>query len=141
MWEYNRKLIVLFSSPQFVKYVVVGMVTFGVDGGILYFLREILKFDPNIFGVISVDNMISSGIAFTLSFILNRLWSFQATHNSAVNQGGRFVLVVLFSYILHNILFGLLTIQLGIHFLIAKLTVMAGQMVWNFFLYKYVVFK
>lgn len=126
---------------QFAKYFASGVTAFAVDAGLLLLFLEVFNLDQTLFGFISIANMLSVLIAMIVSYVLNRVWSFESTDEKILTQGSKFVLVFGFSYVLNQILFGLMANYFGLAALFAKVIVTAVQMVWNFFLYKFVVYE
>jgi putative flippase GtrA len=141
MWHFSKKILKLFASKEFIKFFMSGFSAFLVDTATLLFQTRILHFTSVIAGVLVVPNLISSLVGLTVSYLLNRYWSFQAGDKSVLKQGAKFLAVSAFSYTLHNILFGIFNVQLGLEDFVAKVSVLMLQMVWNYLLYKYVVFN
>jgi putative flippase GtrA len=80
-------------------------------------------------------------VGLTVSYLLNRYWSFQAGDKSMVRQGAKFLAVSIFSFTLHNILYGICKCAIRLRRLCTKVAVLMLQMVWNYFLYNIVVFN
>lgn len=129
------------TQAQFIRFFVVGAISFLVDTGILFFLKEFLKFDLVLFGLISGANVISVMCGMVTSFMLNRHWAFKAGEQKVMSQGGRFLVVFIVTYIGNQIVFGWFTNVLAIHYLISKVLVTLLQMVTSFLMYKFYVFK
>ena len=81
-----RKLI-----EQFLKFGVVGVISFCIDYGILMLLSQGLGWDP----------VLSAGISFTVSVIFNYLASMRYvfTHRDDMSRGREFVIFVVLSVI------------------------------------------
>lgn len=125
----------------FIRFFIVGVTAFIVDAGLLYLLLYVLNFNPIWFGLISIANVISVICGLVTSYMLNRIWSFEAREERIASQGMRFVAVFISIYIGNQILFGLLTVQLTMQPLVAKVVVTFVQMFVSYFLYRKVVFK
>ena len=138
MWDYSRKLVKFFASPEFLRFFVVGFTAFIVDFGILNIQIYILNFNPFI-GIISVANLISVCIAIVYGFIMQRTWAFKSKGDDVMKQGGKYAAVSLFNLVLNNIFYGIL-IAVGVIPPIAKILVTGAQMLWAYYLYKLFVF-
>lgn len=147
-----NKLWRLFFSKQFLKYFIVGLSGAVIDFGLLLTQVYILRFSPfftvsfNVldfpFNIdISVANAISAMTAIVYSFFLQRSWAFNAKDEKIRHQLYRYILVVGFTYLYTNILFGFFVVNHGITEGISKMLVTMLQMVTSYILYKYVVFK
>jgi len=141
MWHFSKKILKLFASKEFIKFFISGFSAFLVDTTVLLFQTMILHFTSVVAGVLVVPNLISSLLGLIVSYLLNRYWSFRAGDKSMIRQGAKFLAVSVFSYTLHNILFGLFNVQLGLEDFVAKVAVLMLQMIWNYLLYKFVVFN
>ncbi len=144
MWEYSKRLTIkaanLLMSAEFLRFFIAGGTAFVSDLIILQLLIQVVHFNPQILGLMSGANIISSTVGMIISFALNRNWSFKARSGKVQNQGARFLMVQAFSWVMNNLLFGFFTFQLGMGTTIAKVSATLAQMVWNFFLYKLFVF-
>jgi putative flippase GtrA len=139
MFSLPKKIFLFFISPQFVKFFVVGFSAFLVDFGLLTFQIYVLNFNP-FAGIISIANVISVSVAIVYSFILQRTWTFRSQDKRVVRQGGKYVVVAMFSITLNNIIYGFM-IQFGLIPPLAKFLVTSLQMCWSYVLYKWVVFR
>jgi len=139
MREYTRSIITIFTTKEFIRFFIIGVSTFIVDFGILTFLIYTVDFNPTWLGIFSGANVISTFIAITLSYTFNRFWSFGATEQSVIYQGGKYIAVFSITYLLNNLIFGGFII-VGVSPEIAKLFVTFLQMIWSYFMYKYIVF-
>lgn len=144
-----KKVTKHIFSVSFLKYFISGVGAFAVDNVIL----NILKFSglsTQLFGFIYVAKIISSSIGATVSFFLNRHWSFKATEVKVKSQAVKMLYTYIFGIILGAILysfyFEILVWQNIINFgdfspTLANVTATATQMFLNFFIYKFYVFK
>lgn len=135
-----QRLKSLFLSKQFIKYFISGFSAFLVDFGLLNFQIYVLKFDPLIFGYLRFANVISTLAGLTVTFLLNRYWAFGERRNAnAAKHGGKFIFSSTIVWIIHNLSYSGL-VNIGLIAPIAKLIVMAVQMVLNYFIYRFVIF-
>jgi len=149
----SKKVFHKKNIIQFGKYFAAGITAFAVDFGILNGLIYIFKVNPYLYipFAISIDNLFSTLIGAIVSYLLNKYFAFQSK-KSVAQESGKFILVVVFNYILSNILFGILVSIVGGIFsashitvvqpeTLAKIITIGLQMIWTFFLYKLFVFK
>lgn len=130
----------LLSQDKF-RFLISGILGFIADAGSLWILTSVLNFHLVLFDIIVVANLIAVGIGISVSFVMHRNFSFQARKGSLTQQGQRYLFVYVFSYILNQLIFGIFSVQLGLTYLISKVLVSLLQMIWNYFLFKYVVFQ
>lgn len=119
---------------QILKYLVVGLLAAGVDVTSLFLLTEL--FD--------IWYVFSAGLSYLLGlsivFILNKYFTFQKYFFTA-RQLKKYLLLSATNYILVMILIYFFTESLDISYLIAKMIIILLQVMWNFPLYKFWVFK
>lgn len=144
-----KKVTKHLFSVSFLKYFISGVGAFAVDNIVL----NILKFSglsAQLFGFIYIAKIISSSIGATVSFFLNRYWSFKATEVKVKSQAVKMFYIYIFSIILGAILYSVyyevLIFQNIINFgdfspTLANVSATGTQMFLNFFIYKFYVFK
>lgn len=122
------------SARQFVKYFLVGLLAAGIEYGLTLGLTEC-------FGVWFI---ISSSIGMTAglitSFLLNRSWSFKSK-GSIIKQFTLHILLFIINLGVTNAILYVLTTYVGIVYFISKVFVMGIAVLWNFYLYKTVIYK
>ena len=123
-------------SQSLFKYLAVGVVAFGVEYGSFYGL---------FFGAgwpLYAANSISFGLGLLTSFSLNRLWTFghKSYQKRATHQLGFYVTLALVNLLLTNVFVDLLT-QLGMNPRFGKLVAMLITSLWNYFLFKFLIFN
>ena len=124
------------------KFIIIGGFNTALDFTILFALSNLLHLDK------LVSNIISTSITMTSSYLLNRKYTFE-NDNKSRDQFIKFIIVTLvglwglqtiiiqaFSYLLSGIIENS-TIVL----FIGKLVATGASMIWNFVLYKNIVFK
>jgi Predicted membrane protein len=133
----NKKVRMLIENKdiqrQFVRYILVGGSTAFFELTLFTFFRKAVHVD------LALSNVIAVVLATLFNFILNRGWSFKKTSN------------LVRSMVLYIILFCLnmafstnaITLMVGwkIPDILAKLITMCMIMMWNFTLYRKIVFK
>lgn len=121
------------SSGQFIRYVAVGLLAAGFEYGITVGFTELL----GIWYILSSSAGYTAG--FVISFILNRNWSFKSKGN-VVRQLLLYFLLFLINLALSNLLLYLFTSIIGLIYLVSKLLVMGMVVLWNFYIYKRVIY-
>lgn len=113
------------------RYVVVGLTTVGIDVGLLYLLVQ--------FGVpVYLAATIAFATALLANFTLSRVWTFEVRRRTAYQTAWYGLLIF------GNYLFSLLLIAVFQHYnasyIAGKVTAVAITTIWNFLMYKYVIF-
>ncbi|MCD7101220.1 GtrA family protein [Pseudoclavibacter sp. 13-3] len=126
------------------RFLLIGGMNTLIDFGLLFALVAL--------GVHTIPaNIISTGIAFVVSFFANRSYTFKACQGSLPRQMALFVLVTLFAlWVLQPLVITLVSpvianlsghrLNDGAVLLIAKLLATGVSMMWNYILYAKVVF-
>lgn len=126
---------------------------FSVIGGINTALDFIILFVLASFGVkIFIANIFSTGTTFIISFLMNKKITFKSVSNNKkelIREMILFILVTLFGlWVIQNIvistampIFENLLKNKRISLLLSKLIATIFSLIWNFILYKKVVFK
>lgn len=112
---------------QIAKFGVVGVISFGIDYGLMVLLTE----------VAGLNYLVSSGISFSVSVVVNYLLSmrfvfFGRRENSRAKEFILFVALSLVGLLLTEILMWLNVAQLAVHYTLAKIVVTGVVMVFNF---------
>lgn len=111
---------------QIIKFGLVGFLCFFIDYGIMVFLTE----------VVGVHYLLSSGISFTVSVIVNYILSLMYVfENEKGNRVEEFVIFVVLSVIglgINQLLMWFCVDILGIFYMISKIGATAVVMVYNF---------
>lgn len=152
LFKHSVRIKNKINSVDVLKYVIAGFTAFIVDSIILNLL-SLFVFDDGggeIFGIISVAKFISGCFGISVSFYLNRTWSFKATDGELKNQMGRMALSFLFTILSGSIVYSLyldiLNTQEIMDFgdfaiTLSNALTTGTLMVINFFIYKFIVFK
>ncbi|MDD3277363.1 MAG: GtrA family protein [Lachnospiraceae bacterium] len=112
---------------QIFKFGIVGIVCTLIDYGIMVFLTEVFH----------VNYLISSGISFTISVIVNYLLSMRYVFETAQDRDKKkeFLIFVILSVLglgLNQLLMWLCVDKLHIYYMLAKIIATAIVMVYNF---------
>lgn len=132
------------TLPQPVRFAVIGLLNTGVDFGLFFFLTSIL--DLHFF----FANLISTTAALIVSFTLNAQLTFSGSMTRA--NAGLFSLVTLTGlWLLQPVIIAVVepvisfilqsTPYSGVILLLAKAVATCASLVWNYLLYKNLVFR
>lgn len=135
----SKKKLSEFLSPesigQFKRYLTTGFISFGTEYLLYFMLHKLLSVKY------MTANIAVYAAVFWLNFLLNRFWSFKS-HNSFWRQLMLYSMLFLFNLFAVNILLMFVLTELaGINPLISKIMVMGVIVLWNFILYKKVIYK
>lgn len=131
----NRYLSSFLTEEAFVqlrRYAIIGLSAFALE----YFSYIILLSYISL----NISHSISMTFGFILSFTLNRLWSFKSTGN-ITKQFIYMIILFLINLRISNIIIGQLTVSLKIHAFISKLLVMGLIILWNFIIFKKIIYR
>ncbi|WP_033126824.1 MULTISPECIES: GtrA family protein [Eubacteriales] len=120
---------------QIIKFGLVGFLCFFIDYGIMVFLTEI----------VNINYLISSGISFTVSVIVNYILSLTFVFDTKEgNKIKEFVIFIILSVIglgINQVLMWFCVDVLGIFYMISKIGATAVVMVYNFITRKLILEK
>ena len=121
---------------QIIKFGMVGGLCFLIDYGVMIFLTEIFN----------INYLISSGISFTVSVIVNYILSMQFVFetekdDSAMKKFIIFVVLSVIGLIINQILMWILVDKIGIFYMISKIGATVIVMVYNFITRKLILEK
>ena len=138
------KKLQLFFKNQKIKFATIGAFNTALDFAILFSLKAL--------GInVAFSNIVSTGVTFILSFILNKKITFNSTNKTKqenikeflsftiITLFGLWVIQTLVIYIITSILSNILISNITLF--IAKIIATIFSLIWNFVLYKKVVFK
>ena len=119
---------------QLLRYLLIGGLSVVVDVGLLALLREW-------FGVpIVIATTVAFGTSLVVNFLLNRIAMASSAWRGLTQHALRYASLVVANYVI-TLVVVTTAAQVGGHYLLAKLAVVAGSTVWNFLLYRYWVFR
>lgn len=112
---------------QIVKFGFVGMLSFLIDYGILVFLTEI----------VGIHYLISSGISFSVSVIVNYILSItyvfdSKKDNSKIKEFVIFVILSIGGLLINQIIMWICVDMLAVYYMVSKIGATAVVMVYNF---------
>lgn len=120
-------------QKQFLKYLLIGGSTAVFELLIYTFLRRVILLE------LSLSNIIAVVIATVINFIINKGWAFKSVSNLPRSVMLYLILFLLNTFFSTNAI--ILMVKFGIFDVIAKLVTMCCITMWNFILYRKVVFK
>lgn len=132
---FRHPRVLLRSS--LLRYLVVGVGSLVIDYGLLLFSYHVLGFE------LAVAATLGFLVGLIANFIMNKLWSFQETSRSV--KRSLYQLTLYGALVVFNLLFTNLFIvyvdQFGIGPEFSKIITTALTTLWNFILYKKVIFR
>lgn len=88
---------------------------------------------------IFLSQTISFLCGFLVSFLLNRSWVFSNKTNTRL-QLVKYTILACFNLVLTNGILWILVDKIGVHYLVAKIIVMAMVATWNYFFFSRLIF-
>ncbi len=119
---------------QFAKYFIVGSSGVVLDMTTLVLFKEVFGWPP----VVSV--IVNQVILLAYIFCLNKYWSFR-NQEMPHKQVVRFLILASFNYVFSVAVMYMFNHKLNFDYRIVRLCSIAVMVSWNFFLYKYWVYK
>jgi putative flippase GtrA len=130
----GQRLLSEASFRQFVKYVITGLVSFSVEISLVYLLTDVVKM------WYIYSNSIALFIVFIISFSLNRFWAFQSKQ-PFMKQFFMSGLLFALNLVVGNAVMFFFTEKVHLYYLFSKVIATGLSVTWNFFLYKYYIYK
>jgi|SRR5690606_8355251 len=128
-------LIRKFLQIQFIRYVIVGMVSAAIEVTMLIVLIEHL----------SIHYLASNGIAFLttnlINFTLSKTWVFESKGKRNKLEFGLFMLFVTCGLLISQSIFWICVDKLDIYYRFSKVISIAFVVLWNFLSRKHLVFN
>lgn len=119
---------------QFIKYFIIGCSGVVLDMSTLILFKEVFGWSP----VMSV--VINQILLLTYIFCLNKFWSFK-NREMPHRQIVRFLILAGFNYVFSVITMYVFNHKLNFDYRLVRVASIAMMVSWNFFLYKYWVYK
>ena len=118
-----------------VRYLLAGAGAFVIEYAIFIVLMSATQ-------ALYFANSVSFGIGILAGFILHKLWSFKGNHRLPVkHQAWIYLVIVIVNLSFTNIVIGLATDVMGMPPLIGKLVALMFIIVWNYLLYRHIIFR
>jgi putative flippase GtrA len=120
----------------FLKYFVVGITSLFLDLLFLAFFKEIVGLDA----VRAV--MLGQLLVICYNFLLNKYWSFSAKNTDFLRtQLIKYLILIFINYIIGIATMFIFNKLFGFDYLLVRTITVAVAVMWNFFLYKYWVYR
>jgi len=131
-----KRIVSFFWSlrHQFIKYFIIGISGVILDIGSLVLLKEYFHLMP----VVAV--VINQVFLLAFNFTLNKYWSFR-DHQLPHRQMMRYLMLAGFDYLFSITIMYYFNQLLGYDYRLVRIASIAAMVSWNFFLYKYWVYK
>jgi putative flippase GtrA len=129
-----RKKTAKKNWRQFFRYLLVGGSSFLLEYGAFYILLTIYQVNY------LIANSIVYSILAVIGFVLNRLWTFRSK-KQVTRQIVLYLGLLIFNFLASNVMLYILSGQLQISPLWAKIAVMVIVVLWNFVIYKKVIYR
>lgn len=138
----NKEKVKKIYRHHFFRYLVVGVTSFIIDFGLLFFFRFGLGID------LAIATSIGYWVSITYNFILNRSWSFSAGDRKKLRKhalaygvliGFNYTFTVLFVARVSHALRSS-GVRATIAVAMAKVLAVVIQTTWNYFIYKNYIF-
>ncbi len=122
------------SSGQLIRYLITGISSFVLEYILFYTLFRLLGINE------FISNSIALAIVFWFNFLMNRYWSFKSKEKLS-RQLILYGLLFTFNISISNLFIYGSSVVLGMSPLISKILIMCLIVIWNFVLYKTVIYK
>ena len=132
--SFFSELFTMKALSQFGKYLATGSSAAVLEYSLLILLTEYV----GMWYIIS--NSIAYFSGFWLSFLLHRFWSFKS-QDPILKQLLLYILLFFINFTLTSLLLYTLTDMMGVYYMISKVFVMGSVVLWNFILYKKVIYR
>lgn len=134
--HYPRVYIFCDNRKFFIKFIFAGCLSGGVDLLLLFVFHSLLKLD------IVLSTSLAFILAFLISFSLQKFWTFRNYRpGQTFQQLSLYLINALIGLFLNAFFMHLLVNTYNVWYLLAQIIVNLVIAVWNFVIYKFVVFK
>ncbi len=122
------------SLGQFIRYLITGFSTFGIEYLIFYSMFVMMGVSE------LIANSVSIAIVFWFNYLVNRFWSFKSKEK-ITKQVMQYGVLFFVNIGVSNLFMYYASTLLGVSPLISKAIIMVFIVAWNFVLYKTVIYK
>lgn len=124
------------SRKSIIKFFIAGCFSGGADLILLFIFHGLLKMN------IVLSTSLAFILSFLISFTLQKLWTFRNySQNKIVHQLLVYVLNAFLGLYINGLLMHLLVNRYQVWYILAQIVVNLTIAVWNFIVYKFIVFK
>jgi len=134
-WQDTIKNPKLLIEISFIRYLIIGFSAFFLDYGTL----KLLSIGFNIDAVYA--NLVSTFLGLSFAFTFSNYWTFKAGGKNKFKKLTKFGLLSIFNYFVQVIIFAILVRPFGFNEDLSKVGVTGLIVCWNFFVYKFWIFK
>jgi putative flippase GtrA len=133
----KSKMLLKYTKAEFITQFIRYFIT-----GALATVSEYIVFTTIYTGfrALYAANTIGMSVGFIISFVMNRSWSFKSKGNP-VRQLVLTLILFIINLGISNVFIHILSNMVGIHPQLSKLMVMGVIVMWNFVLYRKVIYK
>ena len=132
----TAKLIEALLTPSFFKYLITGFSTFFMQIGLLFLISQIFNIEKQ------YANIFSTLLSMIFNYTISNNWSFKAGSGKHKQKLSKYLFLAAVNYIFDVVIaFPFLAVNLGINPYLCKVIITGCIICWNFFLYKFWVFK
>ena len=129
---------------EFVRFAIVGGISFAADFGVLVIMQEVLGLKNSTNGML-FSVAVAYGVGLVVHYLLSVFWVFQGNHINTgrdhLQAGGLFVLTCCVGFMLTELGMWLGVRALGWYYPIVKIVVTGIVMLWNYVSQKFFVFR
>ncbi|MFA6995251.1 MAG: GtrA family protein [Patescibacteria group bacterium] len=134
--HYPRVYVFCDNRKSFIKFIFAGGLSGGIDLLLLFIFHSLLKID------IVFSTSLAFILAFLVSFSLQKFWTFRNYHpGQMIQQLSLYLINAFIGLVLNAFFMHLLVNTYNVWYLFAQIIVNLVIAVWNFIIYKFVVFK
>lgn len=132
----RQTLIESYLSPAALRYLLVGSATFIIEYIVFYILYVFLHWN------LLLANSLSFGVGLATSFSLNRIWAFkqQEFQRPVHHQAMLYIALALTNLFINNAIVASLN-AVGLDPRIGKIVAIATIALWNFLIFRAIIFK
>lgn len=134
-----KKLLSQWLSLSFLKYLLIGFSSFFIQIALLFVFTQIFKMEK------VPGNIVSTLLSMIFNFLMSNYWTFKSDDKAKASHGSKlikYLILAVFNYCFDTLLaFPLLAVTWHVNQYISKVIITAMIVMWNFFIYKFWVFK
>ncbi|MDP4094473.1 MAG: GtrA family protein [Bacillota bacterium] len=134
----SNRFLSKYMTPKIIKqltrYIITGVFAAIVEFSVLYCLRTYVGFS------LILSNSIAYTFGFCISFLMNKFWSFEA-RGELKRQLTLYTILFGINLLLSDALMDLFNHRLGLSLIISKVIAIGIITLWNFGLYKKIIYK
>ena len=131
-----KTLLSHWLTENFIRYLVIGLSTFVMQLLFLFLLTKFTQLSE------VAANFISTLLCLAFNFVMSNYWTFKSGSKNQSTKIGKYFVVATWNYIFDTVLaFPFLSVTVKLNAYLAKVLITGLIVLWNFFIYKFWVFK